>query len=160
MINQVFTINQWSLYSCILPREGFIILSCEQGVVPLDLQSQFLVESDSSDLCWAVKLYSSLAWKKQQGVRSYAQCGCNVLAKFWGVAKKRISHNFGNRASPRKSLLPIDYGNKWFAWWSPIPKSHPKYTIPINFFWVNRDWVIRFLCDFWWFLSSGAKFTL
>ena len=37
------------------------------GDRPLDLQSQFLVESDTFDLCWAVKLYSSLAWKKQMG---------------------------------------------------------------------------------------------
>ena len=59
---------------------------------------------------------------------------CSPLAKICGPKKKYISQNLRNWASPRnsikhnfkdlgacprKSLLPIDYGKKW---WGPIPK--------------------------------------
>ena len=45
--------------------------------------------------------------------RSWVSAAKSVpLAKLWGVAKKRISHNFENRASLRKSLLPIDCGKR------------------------------------------------
>ena len=36
--------------------------------------------------------------------------------------KKRISQNLRNRVRPLKSLLPIDYGKQWFAWWGSILK--------------------------------------
>ena len=47
------------------------------GGRPLDLKSQFLVESDTFDLCWTVKLYSSLAWKKTDG--EALKCGFTEL---------------------------------------------------------------------------------
>ena len=44
------------------------------------------------------------------------------LAKLWGVTKKCISHNFRIWASKFKSLVAIDYGNKWFTFGSSNSK--------------------------------------
>ena len=40
-----------------------------------------------------------------------------------------------------------------------IHQAAPKIYHTYSKIWVNRDWVIRFLGFFWWFLRSGARFT-
>ena len=45
------------------------------------------------------------------------------LAKLWGVAKKSHSHNFRIWAFKFKSLVAIDYGNKWFTFGSSNSKN-------------------------------------
>ena len=57
-----------------------------------------------------------VAWSRVSATK------CGPLTKIWAVAKKYISHNFRNWALKLKSLLPIVYGKKWFAWASSIPK--------------------------------------
>ena len=55
--------------------------------------------------------------------------------RIWAVAKKYISQNLRKWASPRKSLLPIVYGKKWFAWWGSISKivGDLLFSTPHNF---------------------------